>query len=68
MLITLSFSILNTISSKALSFLLQSLNGTNKSTTFETQKLLVFSKIVSLNLLDSPQVVILIVIIIKELD
>ena len=59
---------LDTTSSKIISFFLQSLNGTIQILPFQTQKILVISKIVSLSLLDPLQAVFLVVIIMKVLD
>ena len=67
MLITLRLLKLDTTSSKTLSFLLQILNG-KLDLLFRTQKVLVFSKIVSSDLLQPHQVRLLIVTIIKKLD
>ena len=59
---------LDTTSSKIISFFLQSLNGTIQILPFQTKKVLVISKIVSLSLLDPLQAVFLVVIIMKVLD
>ena len=67
-LITFLVSTLDATSSKTLPFLLQSLIEANYILQFGTQKVSEFSKVVSLQLLDTPQVVILVFVITRELD
>ena len=66
--ITFLFLTIGTTSSKTLTFLLQQLNVTIYILLFKTQKVLVFLKTVSLNLLDPFLIPLLIVIVIKVSD